>query len=250
MFMSSSVKSYFEIHAHDYPKDPEFYSSIINQIKNITPKNSNAKFLDLGCGNGNFIKALIDAGIKADYFATDLSLKMIHIAKENLCTSNVELFVADGFEIPIKPNIKFDVIHIDSVLHHLIAKTRGKSTNLVKKILELLVDKLADNDILIIEEICYGSYIIPKFTSFIIFYGLKLINFLKLDLTRFMSEMKPALEVNFLHEKQLLKILSQYGSPYLAHKQAAKIRKVYKLFLLKNLEHVTFLLKMVRLMNT
>ena len=39
-------------------------------------------FLDIGCGNGNFIKALIKANIKANYFAFDMTLKMIEIAKE------------------------------------------------------------------------------------------------------------------------------------------------------------------------
>ena len=80
----SNEKSYFEIHVsyHDYSHSPEFYLSVIKQIKSIIPTNSNANFLDIGCGNGNFIKALIKANIKANYFAFDMTLKMIEIAKE------------------------------------------------------------------------------------------------------------------------------------------------------------------------
>ena len=82
----SNVKSFFEIHAshQDYSPSPEFHLSVIKQIKSIIPTNGDANFLDIGCGNGNFIKALINANIKANYFAFDLSLKMIEIARENL----------------------------------------------------------------------------------------------------------------------------------------------------------------------
>src|SRR5437667_262218 len=98
--MSGSVKSYFESHSHNYSKSPEFYSSVVNHIKNTLKTNSNARFLDVGCGDGNFIKALVKEGIKMRYFATDLSLTMIRTAKENLVNCDVDLFVADGFKIP------------------------------------------------------------------------------------------------------------------------------------------------------
>jgi SAM-dependent methyltransferase len=241
----SNVKSFFEIHAshQDYSPSPEFHLSVIKQIKSIIPTNGDANFLDIGCGNGNFIKALINANIKANYFAFDLSLKMIEIARENLAGCDVEFFVADGFKIPIKRNIRFNVIHIDSVLHHLIGHTRGKSTNLIGKMLGLLIDKLDDDGILIIQEVYYNSYIISRFTSFVAFYGLKLINLLNLDVSRFMTEIKPGLEVNFLHEKQLKEILSQYGSAHLLIKEPWGRRKLYKLFLLKELGHITYILQ-------
>jgi 2-polyprenyl-3-methyl-5-hydroxy-6-metoxy-1,4-benzoquinol methylase len=46
--------------------------------------NNNAKFLDVGCGDGSFIEALVKTGINMDYFAIDISFKMINTAKENL----------------------------------------------------------------------------------------------------------------------------------------------------------------------
>jgi SAM-dependent methyltransferase len=237
----SNVKSYFEIHAHhhDYSPSPEFYSSVIEPIKSIIPINSHANFLDIGCGNGNFIKALIKANVKANYFAFDMSLKMIERAKENLAGCDVEFLVADGFKIPIKRNIRFNIIHLDSVLHHLIGSTRGKSTSLIEKMLRLLTDKLEDDGILLVQEVYYNSYIISRFTSFVVFYGLKLINLLNLDVSRFMTEIKPGLEVNFLHEKQLKNILNQYGSVHLLEKQPWGRRKLYKLFLLKECGHIT-----------
>lgn len=242
----TNVKSYFEGHAHNYAnRHTEFYSSIMNQIKNIIKtksNNNNPKFLDVGCGDGSFIKALVKAGINMDYFAIDISFKMITMAKENLVDSNVKLFLADGMNIPVRQDIKFDIIHIDSVLHHVIERTRGKSTALIKKILEILVDKLSDNGILIVEEWYYSSYIIPTFTSFIVFYGLKLINFLKLDLS-FTREIRPGLEVNILHPKQLVKILGTYGSTSLLNKTPTELPKTYKLFLMKESGHITYILE-------
>jgi ubiquinone/menaquinone biosynthesis C-methylase UbiE len=64
----TNVKSYFEDHAHNYAsRHTEFYSSIMNQIKNIimtkSNNNNNAKFLDVGCGDGSFIEALVKYGL-------------------------------------------------------------------------------------------------------------------------------------------------------------------------------------------
>lgn len=241
--MRTNVKSYFECHAHNYAsRHIEFYSSIINHIKSIMVTNSETTFLEVGCGDGSFIKCLVEAGVRMNYFASDLSFRMITLAKENLSDYNVQLFVADAFSIPIKPNLKFDVIHLDSVLHHLIGKTRGKSTDLVKRMIELLVSKLSDNGIIIVEEWYYVSYLLPEFTSFIVFYGLKLINLLNLDLS-YTREIRPGLEVNFLHPKQLLKILGCYGFTYLSNKTSVKIPSTYKLFLLKEKGHITYILK-------
>lgn len=209
------------------------------------PKRENIKLLDVGCGNGNFIKAFIKEHEKAHYFGIDLSYEMLTIAKDSFGydDGNIELFVADSFKMPLKPEIKFDVIHIASVLHHLIKKTKGKSTNLIKRIVELLTKKLGDNGILIVEEIYYNSYLIHNFTSFTIFYGLKLINFLKVDLSRFISQIRPGLEVNFLSQKQLQKILGEYGSAYLLHKDPLIIPKSQYLLLLKEFGHIEYVLK-------
>jgi SAM-dependent methyltransferase len=241
--MATNVKSYFECHAHNYAnRHMEFYPSIINHLKSILGSKSNANLLDVGCGDGTFIKCLAEAGVRMNYFASDLSFRMITLGKKNLSEYDVELFVADAFNIPIKPNLKFDVIHLDSLLHHLIGKTRGKSTDMAKRMVELLVSKLSDNGIMIVEEWYYVSHMLPQFTSSLVFYGLKLFNLLNLDLS-YTKEIRPGLEVNFLHPKQLLKILGRYGFAYLLNKTPVDIPTSYKLFLLKEKGHIAFVLK-------
>jgi hypothetical protein len=55
--MSNNIKSYFNIHVYNYPKEPEFYSLIRNHIKKCyTKRRSDIKFIDIGCNNGNVIR--------------------------------------------------------------------------------------------------------------------------------------------------------------------------------------------------
>jgi SAM-dependent methyltransferase len=249
--MSAKIKSYFEIHSHNY-SHAEIYFSIISHLKNTITMNPNARLLDVGCGDGSFVKTLIREGIKMNFFATDISLNMMIRAKENLANHNVQLFVSNAFDIPLKSDIKFDIIHIDSVLHHLIGKTRTKSMRLIEQVIDLLVTRLSPNGILIVEEWYYISYVFPTLTSFIVFYGLKLLNFLKLDLSRFTKEIRLGLEVNFLHPDQISHLLSSYGSVHLLQKRSGYhgihnisggVPASYRLLLLKDSGHITYILK-------
>ncbi|MPZ07158.1 MAG: methyltransferase [Nitrososphaeraceae archaeon] len=241
--MSKGVKSFFESHYHRYVDRPDFYLSIAKEIKKVLPDGRRLAFLDVGCGDGGFIKAMIEQGIEADYLATDLSLNMLLKASANLVNYDVDLFQADAFQLSLKESRKFDIIHIDSVLHHLIGKTRGESLELVKKMLNTLLDRLSSNGILIVEEVYYDSYLLSTITSFFVFYGLKLINFLNLDLS-FTREIRPGLEVNFLHERQLIKILDHFGTSItLLNKEIWELPSVYQLFLLKERGHITYTAK-------
>jgi hypothetical protein len=67
--------------------------------------------------------------------------------------------LTDDLNIPLRQDIKFDIILLDSVLHHVVERTRGKSTALIKKIIEILVDKLSANGILIVKEWYCSIYI-------------------------------------------------------------------------------------------
>lgn len=241
----SKIKSYFDNHNHHhaYHRDPSFYLSIISHIQKIESGNR-IKILDVGCGDGSFIKGTIMTGIDAFFVGTDVSYNMINMAKNNLDYKRVELFVADAFKLPIKSEIKFDLIHIDSVLHHLIGNTRSQSIALVNLMLNLLRDRLSDNGVLVIEEMYYVSYIIANITSSVIFYGLKLLNFLHFDVSRIINEIQPCLEVNFLYNREIEKLLEPYGIVRLIKKEPwKKIPKLYKFFLLKEAGHISYMVR-------
>ncbi|HEY7082044.1 MAG TPA: class I SAM-dependent methyltransferase, partial [Nitrososphaeraceae archaeon] len=209
----TDVKSYFDKHAHNhaYHKDPSFYIPLVNHLKRIRSNNS-LRILDLGCGDGSFIKGMIGAGIHADFVGTDLSYVMVDMAQNNLNEYGTGLFVADGFNLPLQPDVKFDLIHIDSVLHHLIGKTRAESMRLTKQMIDLLVHLLSDSGALVVEEMYYASYLIPKTTSSVIFYGLKFLNTLHLDMSKILKEFQLGLEVNFLHDEEIESLLKTYGN--------------------------------------
>jgi SAM-dependent methyltransferase len=241
----AEVKSYFDRHTHDdaYHKGPDFYFSLIEHLKKQFNLDEKIKILDVGCGDGNFIKDMISSNISADFIGMDISLKMINIAKDSITHHRVELINADGFNIPLKSDHKFDLIHIDCVLHHLIGKTRSDSIRLSDQILRELTNRLSENGILIVEEWIYVSYFIPQLTSTIIFYGLKLLNFLHLDITKIVNEIKPGLEVNFLHGKEIENLLKRNGTAIFIEKRMphGAIPKLYRCFLLKDLEYISFI---------
>jgi SAM-dependent methyltransferase len=239
----ADVKSFFEVHAHDYLMTPEFYSSIVRKISPEIPAKTNLKLLDVGCGSGNFIKSLNESGMRADFIATDLSFQMINIAKKNLQSRDVDLVVADAFNMPLKRDIRFDIIHIAFLLHHLIAKTRAKSMALIVRLISLLIDKLANNGVLLIEEVYYNSYIIPCFTAAFIFYMLKLLRVFRMDLSGISTKLKTGLEVNFLNEKLVEDTLSKFGTLRLIDKNPWKVPKPYAAFLLRDFGNITYMIK-------
>ncbi|MGH9987811.1 MAG: class I SAM-dependent methyltransferase [Nitrososphaeraceae archaeon] len=242
--MSTKVKSYFETHAHNYPKSQAFYLSIVEEIKKAIPTKSRIKLLDVGCGDGAFIRSLSSAGVNFEYFATDISYKMISIAKNKLNGRGIRFFVCDAFNIPIKQDFKFEIIHLDSVLHHLIAKTKRSSTLLVRNVIDQLAQRLSEDGIMIIQEVNFSSFLIPQLTSNIVFYGLRINNnFFKIDLSRIIPDLKPGLEVNFLDEDQIIRILSDHGSVDKIHQDTYEIPRSYRLFLLKHYGHSTYLMK-------
>jgi hypothetical protein len=237
----SNVQSFFDknAHKHAYHHYPAIYKSIIDHIE----KNHNKKqikILDFGCGDGAFIKCMIEDGVSAQFFGTDVSSTMIKFAKQNISDSEVELFVADGFNLPLRSELKFDLIHIDSVLHHIIGSTRVKSKYLVKELIEKLFERLTKNGALVIEELYYDSIILPGITSFLIFYGLKLFNFLHLDIHKIIKEYSMDLEVNFFCNKDLFNLLKVYGEPKLIKCIPANVPLLYRFFFLKKLGNISY----------
>jgi hypothetical protein len=75
-----------------------------------------------------------------------------------------------------------------------------------------------------------------------IFYGLKLLNLLHLDVSKIVGELLPGLEVNFLHQKQIEELLEQYGTIQLIKRTPWQVPKFYRLFLLKDLGHISYII--------
>jgi SAM-dependent methyltransferase len=241
--MSGNVKSYFEMHAHNYPKSEEFYSNLIKHLKSLIGTGRPVKLLDVGSGNGSFVRSLLNSRMKFDYYCTDISLNMLRIANENLQDGNVGFFAADAFQLPLVDGLVFEIIHIDSVLHHLIDSTKGKSNMMAASLIDVLVDRLSDNGVFIIEEVNFGSHLYGQLTSTIVFYALKINKFLRFDFSRVIPDLRPGLEVNFLDDEYLLGLLRRHGKVEKVHYDSYAIPRSYKVFLLKKYGHSTYILR-------
>jgi SAM-dependent methyltransferase len=238
----TSSKSYFDAHAHvhDYHKDPDFYRPLVAYLQNMVPP---IRLLDLGCGDGSFIKSIIKEGIRGNFVGIDISNSMMQTARNQLQGCNVNLILADGFNLPLMPHYQFEFIHLDSILHHLVGKTQSSSKKLANDMLTILLAKLSEEGVMMVEEMFYESNIFPGFTSSIIFYGLKLINFLKLDLSRLASTIIPGLEVRFYSERELESILGQYGEVKTIKRTRLRTSKLQRLFLQKEYGHVSLIVR-------
>lgn len=79
--------------------------------------------LDLGCGNGNFAKALSQSSFTGSYIGTDNSLGLLHDARSafpDQSSSQYSFFQADlADQLPtLFPESSFDAIVSFAVLHH------------------------------------------------------------------------------------------------------------------------------------
>lgn len=197
--------------------------------------------LDLGCGDGSFITSLKKYGIKGDFIGIDLSYGMVRDALMNLNRTSSDLFVGDGFNLALRNDIKFDLIHLDCVLHHLIGKNRNQSKLLAQKLFSILHGRLSNRGFIVVEEMYYSSFIFPEFTSAIIFYGLKLMKLLHIDLSKIRNEFQLGLEVNFFSNKTLEEMFRQHSKKIQQiRRNPAKIPKFYRIFLLKDLGRVSY----------
>lgn len=239
----SEVKSYFEdyAHHHAYQRDPNSYLEILQDIKKKLPSD-NLKILDLGCGDGSFFKSLKTFEINGEFVGVDLSHAMASKALKNLSSVQADLIVGDGFNLPVRKNLKFHVIHIDCVLHHLIASNRKRSKELSRKLLTLLHERLSQDGLIVVEEMYYNSFLLQNLTSRIVFYGLKFINNLHLNISRFRSEFQPGLEVNFFSETELQKLFLFISEKNHEIKRAkTKVPKFYRVFFLKDFGRVSYM---------
>ena len=90
------------------------YFKIIIDIKNGLPKNP--KVLEVGCGNGFFLKALVDLGFTKNVFGIEPSSKMVLEANPSL-KDKIKMNV---FKSNLFPNNSFDLILCFHTLDHML----------------------------------------------------------------------------------------------------------------------------------
>ena len=102
--------------------------------------------LDLGCGTGTLLAALVDSEPAASYVGVDPDPEVLAIARRRLAGTNgqVELATAYAQDLPF-PDAHFDAVVSTLVFHHLPDDVKGQTLTEVRRVLRsdgrfLLVD--------------------------------------------------------------------------------------------------------------
>lgn len=105
--------------------------TVLNQLESVP--NNTIKVLDIGCGVGNYLEDLIQAGYSVT--GVDISMEMLHLSKDRLqkYLSNPPLSLADIEKLPFFNN-EFDIILCAGVLEYL--NTDEKSISEVSRVLK------------------------------------------------------------------------------------------------------------------
>lgn len=171
-------------------------------IKN--KKDRNVNILDVGGGNGNFSKLVVQNCPYVNITILDPSEKLLSKVNDPKI-SKVVGKLPDN--IPLES--KFDVIHIKEVLHHITGNSVFESKLLVKRSLKNLKYFLNDNGVLLIHEIYYEGFLIPTFVNCLIFYLLKLQNNFNIKIPA--KEFILGLNIYFYTRNELKSILNECG---------------------------------------
>lgn len=94
----------------------------VRELLQILPQNTNLKFLDLGCGDGNTAKYMRQCFSSVEYYGIDVSTKSISVAVHRQL-NDCHFEVYDGDTIPYEDNT-FDVVFMACVMHHIPVKCR------------------------------------------------------------------------------------------------------------------------------
>jgi ubiquinone/menaquinone biosynthesis C-methylase UbiE len=193
--------------------------------------------LDIGGGGGCFTKICKEYFQETNLCIVDPSKSLLQ--KQEL--NGIKLVIG---KLPDELNIndKFDYIHIKEVLHHITGSSITESKKLLRRSLINSQSHLNNNGYLLIHELFYESYIAPTFTRTLIFYLLKLQNFLGIRIPA--KEFIVGLDVCFYTRNELKKTFEDLGFETVDYYEEDFGRhKFKKLLLVKDWGRMCFILR-------
>jgi len=160
------VESYFAPEQEVPPWAVSLCNSLLgdDQASFQTPR-----VLDLGGGTGRHLDAILAAYPAADGVLVDSSE---HILRNNRTHPRKQLIrgnIAD-LESALPPDESYDLITLWCVLHHCIGTSVSQTRRIQHDILKNAAQFLTRQGRLIVIEVCYESYLLPKYASRMIYH--------------------------------------------------------------------------------
>ncbi|NCN25521.1 hypothetical protein COT94_02480 [Candidatus Falkowbacteria bacterium CG10_big_fil_rev_8_21_14_0_10_37_14] len=138
------VHDNYQAIAEDFSQSRErsLWPEIIKLINQYLPQETEAKLMDIGCGNGRLLDNLPD---NTNYLGVDISANLINIASSyNRRQQQVAFATCDILELNQLPQNNFDIITAIAILHHLPGQTLRRDA------LKQLKNKLNDRGVIIL----------------------------------------------------------------------------------------------------
>lgn len=118
----SEVGEFFESNLDEYSvglKDGS--EQKLNFIRETVGDGTEIRALDIGCGSGIFADMMAESLENHSVFGTEIARGMISEQ-----AVNVNFLISDAQDLPFESNA-FRLIHMDTVLHHIVGKSRTES---------------------------------------------------------------------------------------------------------------------------
>ncbi len=160
------VESYFTVEE----EVPHWAVSLFNSLLGADQASLRTpRVVDLGGGSGRHLDAILAAYPSAEGVLVDSSEHMLrdnrqHPRKELICGNIADL------ESVLPPDKPYDVMTLWCVLHHCIGTSVAQTRRLQREILTSAAGFLAEQGRLVVIEVCYESYLLPKYASRMIYH--------------------------------------------------------------------------------
>lgn len=149
----SNTNLYVDLYAAQYRA---ICQERIEPLREYLDSGKSSLALDVGCGGGVFIDMLLDRYPNARAFGLDFSVGML---ARNMSHPRKNLILGNAKKLPFGPGT-FDLINVDTVMHHLI-DSAGYNNTLegIKQFLLNVRDVLKPGGLLIVHEI-YHEFVL------------------------------------------------------------------------------------------
>jgi len=163
------VAEFFDTNVDEYSVGlKEGSEEKLDFVREVTGDEIEPRVLDVGCGSAEFAAELAETIDTQHVYGTEVARGMF--TEESV---DVRLLLSDGKNLPFQSET-FHLIHMDTVLHHIVGGSRKESKKYARDTVSELFRVLKPGGyVLLTERIQKGRLLSDRTLSYAIFYGLR-----------------------------------------------------------------------------